>query len=64
MRLYILRFLRQVRGEDGLLNIDYTVDGLCSFDEEYRIIIKEIIKIIEGEGIEKKTNTICSYTML
>ncbi len=59
-----LDFYVKLEGEDGLLNIDYTVDGLCSFDEEYRIIIKEIIKIIEGEGIEKKTNTICSYTML
>lgn len=47
-----LDFYSKLEGEDGLLKIDYTVDGLHISDEGYKVITKEIMKIIEGEGNE------------
>lgn len=47
-----LDFYSMLEGEDGLLKLEYTVDGLHISDEGYKLITKEIMKIIEGEGNE------------
>ena len=39
----------KLEGEDGLLKLDYTVDGLHISDEWYKLITKEIMKVIEGK---------------
>ena len=39
----------KLEDEDGLLKLDYTVDGLHISDEGYKLITKEIMKVIEGK---------------
>ena len=39
----------KLEGEDGLLKLDYTVDGLHISDEGYKLITNEIMKVIEGK---------------
>ena len=47
-----LDFYNLLADKDGMLKLEYTVDGLHISDEGYKLITKEIMKIIEGEENE------------
>lgn len=44
-----LDFYSKLEDENGLLNLDYTVDGLHISDKGYKLITSEIMKIIDGK---------------
>lgn len=44
-----LDFHSLLKDEDGLLKLEYTIDGLHISDEGYKLITKEIMKIINNE---------------
>lgn len=44
-----LDFYSKLEDENGLLKLDYTIDGLHISDEGYKLITNEIMKIIDGK---------------